>query len=83
MKEFAPRRPRKQKLFAAQEQILLNYTELTFEDKARGIAILYLIGWLDGWMTCDSTSFSIVFWSYQEDGWMIMKGCVQWNPIYG
>ena len=29
------------------------------------------------------TSISSVFQSYQEDGWMIVKGCVQWNPIYG
>ena len=21
-----------------------------------------------------------VFWSYQDDGWMIMKGCVQMEP---
>ena len=27
-------------------------------------------------------SFSIVFESYQDDGRMIMKGCVQWNPVY-
>ena len=37
---------------------------------------------LDGWMTCDFTSFSTVFQSYQDDGRMIMKGCVQWNPVY-
>ena len=36
-----------------------------------------------GWMTCDFTSFSTVFQSYQDDGRMIMKGCVQWNPVYG
>ena len=36
-------------------------------------------GWMDGWMTCDFTSFSTVFQSYQDDIWMIMKGCVQWN----
>ena len=33
-----------------------------------------------GWMTCDFTSFSTVFQSYQDDRQMIMKGCVQWNP---
>ena len=33
-------------------------------------------------MTCDFTSFSTVFQSYQDDGQMIMKGCVQWNPTY-
>ena len=37
---------------------------------------------MDGWMTCDFTSFSIVFQSYQGDGRMIMKGSVQWNPVY-
>ena len=31
----------------------------------------------DGWMTCDFTSLSTVFQSYQDDGWIIMKGCVQ------
>ena len=38
---------------------------------------------MDGWMTCDFTSFSTVFQSHQEDFWMIMKGCVQWNLVYG
>ena len=37
----------------------------------------------DGWMTCDFTSFSTVFQSYQDDGRLIMKGCVQWNSVYG
>ena len=31
-------------------------------------------------MTCDCTSSSTVFQSYQDDGWMITKGCVQWDP---
>ena len=35
----------------------------------------------DGWMTCDFTSFSTVFQSYQGIGQMIKEGCVQWNPI--
>ena len=43
----------------------------------------WMDGWMDGWIACDLTSFSTVFQSYQDDGWMIMKGCVQWNPIYG
>ena len=36
---------------------------------------------MDGCMTCDFTSFLhvIVFQSYQDDVWMIMKGCVQWK----
>ena len=31
----------------------------------------------DGWMTYDFMSFSTVFQSYQDDGRLIMKGCVQ------
>ena len=38
---------------------------------------------MDGWMTCDFTSFLTVFQSYQDDVWMIMKGCVQWNSVCG
>ena len=37
----------------------------------------------DGWMTCDFTSFSTVFQLYQDDGRLIMKGCVQWSSVYG
>ena len=33
----------------------------------------------DGWMIYDFTSFSTVFQSYQGDGTLIMKCCVQWN----
>ena len=36
---------------------------------------------IDEWMTCDLTSFSTVFQSYWDDGWMIMKGCEQRIPI--
>ena len=32
-------------------------------------------------MTCDFTSFLTVFQSYQDNGWMIIKGCVQWNSF--
>ena len=38
---------------------------------------------MDGWMTCDFTSFSTVFQSYQDDGRLIMKSCVQWSSVYG
>ena len=34
-------------------------------------------------MTCDFTSFSTVFLSYQGDEGMIIKGCVQWTLFYG
>ena len=33
-------------------------------------------------ITCDFTSFSAVFQSYQDNGKVIMKGCVQLNPVY-
>ena len=32
-------------------------------------------------MTCDLTSFSTVFQLYHDDGQVIIKDCVQWNPI--
>ena len=34
------------------------------------------------WITCDFTSFSTVFMSYQEDERLITKGCVQWSSVY-
>ena len=34
---------------------------------------------MDEWMTSELTSFSTVFQSYQVDGRLIVKGCVQWN----
>ena len=34
-------------------------------------------------MTCNFTSYSMVFQSYQNGGWMIMKCYVQWDPVYG
>ena len=34
-------------------------------------------------MTWDFTAFSTVFLSYQEDGKLIMKSCVQWSSVYG
>ena len=37
----------------------------------------------DRWMTCDFTSCSTVFQSYQHDGRLIMKGCAQWSSVYG
>ena len=39
-------------------------------------------GWLDGWMTCNFTSLSTFFQLYQDDGLLIIKGCLQWNPVY-
>ena len=45
--------------------------------------LLLMDGCMDGWMTSDFTSFLSVFQSYQDDVWMIMKGCVQWNSVNG
>ena len=36
---------------------------------------------MDRSMTCDFTSFSTVFQSYQDDERLIMKGSVQWNSF--
>ena len=36
---------------------------------------------VEGWVTADVTSFLTL--SYQDDERVIMKGCVQWNPVYG
>ena len=33
---------------------------------------------MDGWMTCNFTSFLTVCQSYQDDERLIMKGCVHW-----
>ena len=31
---------------------------------------------------CGFTSFSTPFHSYQDNGCVIMEGCLQWNPVY-
>ena len=36
-----------------------------------------------GWTTCHLTSFSTVLQPYQDNGQVIMKGCVRRNPVYG
>ena len=38
---------------------------------------------IDGWMTCHLMSFSTVFQSYQDNGWVIIKYFVQRKIIYG
>ena len=32
--------------------------------------------------TCHFTSFLTAFQSYPDDGRVVMKGCVQWDPDY-
>ena len=32
-------------------------------------------------LRCHFTSFSTVFRSYQDDGSLIMEGCVKWNSV--
>ena len=48
------------------------------------VSILTLLPFVDkcSWMICDFMCFSTVFQLYQDNGWMIMIGCVQWNPVY-
>ena len=43
----------------------------------------YIDGLMDGWMTCEFTSFSKVFQLYQDDERLTIKGCVQWISLYG
>ena len=38
---------------------------------------------INSMMTYDFTSFSTVFQSYQDDGRLIMKGCVLWSFFCG
>ena len=45
-------------------------------------SLLIAVSRMDGLMTCCFTTFSTVFQSYQDDECVIMKGCVQWNPVY-
>ena len=40
------------------------------------------INWMNGWMTYHFMPFSAVFQAYQDNGWMIMKGCEQWSLVY-
>ena len=42
----------------------------------------FILCQMDGWMTCDLTSSSTVFQSYQDNGQMIMKGCVQNGNLF-
>ena len=37
---------------------------------------------VNGWITCDFMFVSTVFQSYEDDEQVIIKGCVQWNPVY-
>ena len=58
------------------KSVLLSFCLLTIVHKFK------VDGWMDGWMTGNFTSFSTVFQSYQDDGRVLMKGCVQWVPTY-
>ena len=43
--------------------------------------LLFILHEKDGWITRDFTSFSTVFQSYQDDGWMIMKVLCNGTPL--
>ena len=62
-------------------------TMQNFRDRMRRLVryypvVYFLRWWMDGWLAI-FTSFSTVFQSYQDDGRLIMKGCVQRNSVYG
>ena len=66
------------------EEVKLKYRLGTVSNRLLGVCTLSgFTGWMDGCMTCDFTFFSTVLQSYQDDERLIMKGCVQWNPVYG
>ena len=44
------------------------------------IEVVFLAGWIDHTICC---FYSTVFQLYQDDGRMLMKGCVEWNLVYG
>ena len=58
---------------------LLQYIEATNSEITDDIALLNSIckSRQAGWMTCDCNALLKVSQSYQDDGWVIMKGCVQ------
>ena len=55
--------------------VLITCQSYKFEKKKKAVS-------KDAWMTCDFTSFSTAFQSYQDDERLMMKGCVQLNPVY-
>ena len=60
----------------AKFEVFLRYLKLRVDCFLRNVAVQ------DGWMTYDFTFFSTVFQSYQDDGRLIMKSCVQWSSVY-
>ena len=64
---------------------VLQYTEATNSEITDGIALLNSVCKRRhaGWMTYNCNALLKVSQSYQDDGWVIIKGCVQWNLFYG
>ena len=64
---------------------VLQYIEATNSELTDDIALLNSVckRIQAGWMTCDCNALLKVSQSYQDDGWAIMKGCVQMNLFYG
>ena len=46
------------------------------------LAVFRSLRCIDGCITCGFTSFLTVFQSYQDDGRLMMLGCVQWNSVH-
>ena len=59
-----------------------SHNEQVLDKKMCFQVLLIAVTGMNGLMTCCFTTFSTVFQSYQDDECVIMKGCVQWNPVY-
>ena len=67
--------------------------KMTYKEGNKSLAVQYIKGKFypppppkkkTQWMTCNFTSFlTVSYIRMNQDGKMIMKGCVLWNPVYG
>ena len=65
------------------DQLRKNFIGKGSKRQSRNLSPFEIMVGKHGWMTCDFfMSFPTVFQSYQDDGRLIMKGCVQWNSVY-
>ena len=62
--------------FFSAHRLILSYICTKFQCKS-----LYRFKY-EGSITCDFTSLLTVFHFYQDSEGLIMKGYVQWNPVY-
>ena len=70
-----------ERLCAVKPRLRLNSRNRPLASKPYLISLSYRAG-ENGWLTRDLTYFSTVLQSYQDDGRVTMKGCVQWNFFF-